>query len=325
MRRLLAEVGRTAIDLALPATCALCGMAGDWLCGQCAGKLPASREPLLDWPGTRFRCEFCERCRRCDQCAQCRLWRDGRPITREHVEECPICRFPCRRCEASLKRENEEQAACPECGARRVTACGPQYFPPQLLLLRSSFRYAGTAEGAILALKYQGVRKLAEPLVGAVPAARLPNRSGLDVIVPIPMKARDRRRRGGNHAEAIAAALGARIGAPVNRGLLTRSKKRTVRQATITGGSNGGDDVEAVERRWANVQDAFEVPDRVAAGVAGSRVLLVDDVATTTATLQSAAIELRAAGARSVNAWALARREAERAGLFDDGEGDEFE
>ena len=221
-----------------------------------------------------------------------------------------------------MKLENEEQAACPECGARRVTACGPQYFPPQLLLLRSSFRYAGTAEGAILALKYQGVRKLAEPLVDAVPAPRLPNRSGLDVIVPVPMKARDRRRRGGNHADAVAAALGARIGAPVNRELLTRSKKRTVRQATITGGS-GGDGVEVVERRWANVQDAFEVPDRAAGEVAGSRVLLVDDLATTTATLQSAAIELRAAGARSVDAWTLARREADRAGLFDDE--DEFE
>ena len=309
------------LDLLLPPSCALCGISGELLCETCAARMRESKEAALDWPRAWFRCEFCERCRRCDHCARCELWREARPITPEHVRECTICRLPCRRCDADLERENEEQTVCPECRARRTAACGPQYFPPQIPLLRSAFRYGGAVQQLILALKYEGLRTLAAALVEAAPATRLPNPSRSDVIVPIPMKARDARRRGGNHAGALAAALGARIGVPAEGKLLRRSKKRTVRQASISAsGRDAAARWDVVERRWENVYGAFEAP----ADIDGARVLLVDDVATTTATLQSAAMELRAAGAASVEAWALARRESARAKAIDGGIWDDF-
>ena len=280
-----------------------------------------SKEAALDWPRAWFRCEFCERCRRCDHCTRCEFWREAKPITPGHMRECSICRLPCRRCDADLERENEEQLVCPECRARRTAACGPQYFPPQIPLLRSAFRYGGAVQQAILALKYEGMRTLAAALVEAAPATRLPNASRADVIVPIPMKTRDARRRGGNHAGALASALGARIGVPADGKLLRRSKKRTVRQASIS--ASGGDAAarwDVTEQRWENVYGAFDAP----ANIDGARILLVDDVATTTATLQSAAMELRAAGAASVEAWALARRESDRARTPDGGGWDDF-
>lgn len=314
------------LDLLLPPSCALCGIAGERLCGVCVGRMRESREAALDWPRAWFRCEFCERCRRCDRCAGCELWREALPITPDHVRGCPICRLPCRRCDADLERENEERAVCPECRSRRIAPCGPQYFPPQIPLLRSAFRYGGGVQQAILALKYEGMRTLAAALVEAAPATRMPNPSHADVIVPIPMKARDERRRGGNHAGSLASALGTRIGVPVNGKLLRRSKKPTVRQATIrSDGGNAAARWDVVERRWENVYGAFEVPAGASAGIAGARILLVDDVATTTATLQAAAMELRAAGAASVEAWALARRESDRPGAIDGGVWDDFQ
>ena len=196
---------------------------------------------------------------------------------------------------------------------RRVTACGAQQLRPQLELLRWAFAYEGAVRELIWALKYQHVRVLAEPLVEAAAARqRLPSGVRIDAVVPIPMRGIDARRRGGNHADAIAEAVGGRIGLPVLRDLLRRSRKRTVRQATITGGGDVLDAdgiAELRARRWANIRGAFEVRPERRAEAAGMRVLLVDDVATVTATLQSAAQALRQAGAEHVEAWALARND----------------
>lgn len=198
---------------------------------------------------------------------------------------------------------------------RRVTSCGAQQLRPQVELLRWAFKYEGAARELIWSLKYQHVRVLAASLVEAAEARqRLPSASGADVIVPIPMRAMDARRRGGNHADAIAKAVSERIGLPVRRDLLRRSRKRTARQATITGhGKLDADEIaELRARRWANMRGAFEVRPERRDELAGTRVLLVDDVATVTATLQSAAHALRSGGAASVEAWAVARNDRRR-------------
>jgi predicted amidophosphoribosyltransferase len=61
------------------------------------------------------------------------------------------------------------------------------------------------------------------------------------------------------------------------------------------------------DQRAANLRDAFWVDPRAARTIAGARVALVDDVVTTGATAQAAALALRRAGAAAVDLWVLAR------------------
>jgi predicted amidophosphoribosyltransferase len=60
-------------------------------------------------------------------------------------------------------------------------------------------------------------------------------------------------------------------------------------------------------QRQRNVSGAFAVPERLAGAVAGRRVVLVDDVITTGATIDACARCLRRAGAASVDVLAFAR------------------
>lgn len=106
-----------------------------------------------------------------------------------------------------------------------------------------------------------------------------------------------RRARGGNHAERLAHALGARMGTPVENHLLARRGRRSKQQSRAA----------TIAERRANMRGAFRVqpPD----AVKGRAILLVDDVATSMATLDSAAAELLAAGATAVDAWTATREE----------------
>jgi ComF family protein len=111
--------------------------------------------------------------------------------------------------------------------------------------------------------------------------------------VPVPLHPLRRWTRGFNQSEEIAGALGA---PPVWKTL--RRTRRTPPQASLT-----------ATAREANVRGAF-APRRMrraAARIAGSRVVLLDDVATTGATLSACAVVLRSMGAAEVLALTAAR------------------
>lgn len=110
------------------------------------------------------------------------------------------------------------------------------------------------------------------------------------VVVPIPLARRRERDRGFNQAEVLAKAAGEFLRAPVKK-FLTRSRE-TLPQSKL-----------APDERLKNVQDCF-----VRAGaMSGRNYLLVDDIATTGATLDAAASALKKAGATSVWGLVLAR------------------
>ena len=109
-------------------------------------------------------------------------------------------------------------------------------------------------------------------------------RAGLtaDVIVPVPLTGMGRRLRGYNQAALLANELSKATGVPVLEAL---SRKRSVKQQARS--------ASADERR-RNVEGAFEV--RRGADIGGQTVLLIDDVATTCATLDACARELLQVG-----------------------------
>ena len=106
----------------------------------------------------------------------------------------------------------------------------------------------------------------------------------LDAVVPIPLHSAKLRQRGFNHSASIAALLAHELGIEYVPNLLRRSRN-TVSQTTLS-----------LEERKENVSRAFisgELGDH-------ERILVVDDILTTGATVSSSAVTLKEAGARFV-------------------------
>ena len=146
---------------------------------------------------------------------------------------------------------------------------------------------SGTVQRIQHALKYGGQSRLGEPL-GRLMARAWGDRPP-DRVVPVPLSRPRIRERGYNQAEALATGLADELAVPLDPGALRRTRP-TRAQARLS-----------ASERWANVSGAFACD----ADLAGQRVLLVDDVLTTGATLTAAAAVLQRAGA-AVNAAVLA-------------------
>jgi ComF family protein len=134
------------------------------------------------------------------------------------------------------------------------------------------------------------VRALAECLGEQLPV----DARDYDVIVPVPLHWRRLYWRGFNQAALLARALAHRMALPVDTGSLSRIRSTSPQTA------------QSSDERRRNVKDAFVV--RRSSRMAGKRVLLVDDVITTGATVNECARVLKGAGARAVDVLALARR-----------------
>ena len=156
----------------------------------------------------------------------------------------------------------------------------------------SLWRYEPPLDAVILALKFRRLDYLGRHLAHELAAALGGEFESADLVVPVPLHWTRRVARGFDQAERIAVPLAARLGLPV-AGVLRR-RRATGAQARLGRAA-----------RLANLAGAFRV-DRAQA-VAGRRVLLVDDVTTTGATLEAAAAALLSAGAAEVFALTAAR------------------
>jgi ComF family protein len=158
--------------------------------------------------------------------------------------------------------------------------------------LRVAARYEGMVRQAIWGLKYTGQRRLGEPLGDLLANIALELRPSVQLVVPVPLHPSRLRQRGYNQAELLARRCAAHLGLPVRSDLLARTRA-TPSQVGL-----------GLTARQANVAGAFGATRRAPAVLAGRAVLLVDDVATSGATLTAAAQGLLAGGATSV--WGLA-------------------
>jgi predicted amidophosphoribosyltransferase len=150
--------------------------------------------------------------------------------------------------------------------------------------------FEGPARAVVHALKFDGALALAglmaAQMVATAPAAVLAEGAAL---VPVPTPGGRRRRRGFDHAARLAAAVSERTGLPVSPCL--RRAGPAPRQA-------GARRHARLERGRVQVEVAGEVPERV---------VLVDDVHTTGATLRACARKLSANHALSISALTYAR------------------
>ena len=162
-----------------------------------------------------------------------------------------------------------------------------------LELAVAAFEHAGALRHALQRLKYGGSGRIALPLSRAA----APGLSALTAVcgplplVPVPVHAARQRQRGYNQAALLARGLGAEAGLPV-LDILER-RRATVRQHGL-----------GKAARLHNLRAAFGLRDGARSP---PRVILVDDILTTSATLEACAGVLRAAGATSVYGFAIAR------------------
>lgn len=160
---------------------------------------------------------------------------------------------------------------------------------------RSFAVYQGQLVRAILLLKFEQIEPLgvwfAERLAEVMESER--DRLAADVIVPVPLHRQRQRERGYNQATLISKPLAKRLGLPHKALLLVRTKARPDKR------------ILTLEERWESVHGAFAT--RPGSQVDNLRVLLVDDVLTTGATLDACARALREAGAKTVVGLTVAR------------------
>ena len=205
----------------------------------------------------------------CESCL-----RSPEPMTAEHF--CTRCRTPFLS-DAPL----DQEGVCRRCRSG-LTGYDFAY---------SFGFYEGNLRKMIHHFKYAGVEVLAGPL-GDLMVRAIPLDMRVDMIVPVPLHWRRRLWRGYNQCELLARPLESRLCVPVVSAL--EKSRHTETQATST-----------PAQRRSNLTGAFVLAERGI--VKDKRVLLVDDVLTTGATVMTCSALLRRGGAKSVTVLTLAR------------------
>jgi ComF family protein len=171
------------------------------------------------------------------------------------------------------------------------TSCNCRSFPLRIKRIRSAAFFEGALRKAIHAYKYKSAGSLTKVLVDLLVECLTWDPLDFDEIVPVPLHKARERERGYNQAELLARALAARTGKP----FVARLER-----VRATSDQIGLD----IASRHANVRDAFKL--RAGASRPG-RVLLIDDVCTTGATLDACAVALQAEGATTTYGLTVAR------------------
>ena len=167
---------------------------------------------------------------------------------------------------------------CPDCHNMPLAIDG----------IRSVYHHEGLARDLVHSLKYKNMKAMAAPMAALMAKYLESNPLSVDILVPIPMHSKRLRSRGYNQASLLAKELSNISNLPNENDSIVRAKN-TVSQVTLP-----------AEERHRNVEGVFLCKDGI---FTDKRVLLIDDVCTTGATLNACALALKNAGAITV--WGL--------------------
>lgn len=205
-------------------------------------------------------------------CSGC--WRSIRPLTGPH---CPVCATPFSSPSALLHSPDHHCGECRE-------------HPPAFSRAITPYAYEGILAEAIQRFKYQKQTSLADPLARLL-VERLT--TPFDLVAAIPLHPARLRTREFNQSLLLAQRIAHLIRVPLLIEALNRSRD-TLPQVGLSR-----------KEREQNVRRAFHPADTKR--IQGKRILLVDDVYTTGATLREGAKTLLKGGAKEVTVAAVAR------------------
>ena len=201
--------------------------------------------------------------------------------SRINFMKAPLCRV----CGNTVEGRVDAAFVCHHC----------RHTPRQFDLARSVARYDGVLRNLVHTYKYSQGIWLVRDLVRLLEVGWKSHffLEEIDGVVWVPLHPTRQRSRGFNQACLLAVRLSQRVGLPIIRGVIRRDRA-TQSQTRLT-----------ARQRTINVLKAFSCPrlDRVE----GKRLLLVDDVMTTGATVNEVARCLRAAGTSAVHVLTVAR------------------
>jgi ComF family protein len=183
----------------------------------------------------------------------------------------------------SCGRPQASGMVCPSCWQRQTEIDG----------IRSPFSFDEVIRQAIHQLKYRNLKAISPSLAELLAAYLRSNPLPGEALVCVPLHPRRLRERGYNQSGLLARELGRRIDLPVIEDCLVRVKQAHPQVRAV----------DAEERR-SNVAGAFVCRDE---RVKGKPIILVDDVCTSGATLESCAAAIKSKGAASVWGLTLAR------------------
>ncbi len=214
----------------------------------------------------------------------------------------PPCCVVCGKVEVWLCENCASQI--PFLGASICPRCGRPWFakgvcsncltnPLNIAPVRSAYLYDGPVRDAIHAYKFRGARSLCTLLAQCMAEAWKSYAMQTDYLIPVPLHPEREQKRGYNQSMLLARELGRILNVPVVEDELVRTRN-TASQTHLSR-----------EERLTNVAGAFAC--KTQHRFAGKRVTLIDDVATTGATLEASALALLAYGAGKVGAFTLSR------------------
>jgi ComF family protein len=172
---------------------------------------------------------------------------------------------------------------CAACMARR----------PACATIRAALQYDDASRKLVLAFKHGGHTDRLQTFAAQMHRAGRTALAHADLIIPVPLHRTRLIKRRFNQSALLARAISQRCGVPMDAHSLLRAKRTP---------SQGG---LSAQGRRRNVQGAFRVDNP--ALIAGKRLVLIDDVMTTGATLNACARSLKRAGAQRVDGVCLAR------------------
>ncbi len=192
----------------------------------------------------------------------------------------------CRQCGYPLPHSAVPDPLCAACLAE----------PPSFTHMRSALRYEGAGRRLILRFKHAERIEGVATFAGWMAEAANDILAEADILAPVPLHRWRLLRRGYNQAALLARAV-ARLAGRVHLPDLLERHRATASQQRLG----------ARARRENVTPAAFRPHRRHARRIAGARILLVDDVFTTGATLEACAKVLLRAGAAQIDALTLAR------------------
>lgn len=211
-------------------------------------------------------------------------------------QACALCAAPtgtalmCAACAGALQSLPQ---ACPRCAlpSAHGSLCGQCLAdPPAFERSQAAFVYAFPLDRLVQSFKYHGTLAYADWFAQAM-LERRAERPAADVLIPVPLARSRQRERGFNQALEIAKPLSRWTGIPLLADTAIRVRD-TPPQASL-----------AWSERAKNIRGAFAC----AKALTGRRVIVIDDVMTTGASLEEFAKTLKRAGAASVENWLIAR------------------